>query len=157
MGRTASVTSHVYLTNYGVPRGGPALYVTDHRISGDGVVYFRKDSGEQEPLPLTGRFIGADIAEVSLEPESKLVQVSAEAGRIIVRPVAFGVSGPHRIVVKSTLGHLYTSDQFTFNNDNVGPRIEVGQPGTPFISGTTYTISATLRYPSGLHWHVTGF
>jgi hypothetical protein len=150
-GRTASVTSHVYITNYGVVRGSPAFFFADERISGDSVVYFRKDGGETEPVPFTGRFVGAEIAQVGLEPESKLFQVSAESGRILVKPLSFGVSGPHRIVVKSTLGHIYKSDQFTFNNDNGGPKIELKRLETPFISAPSYTLSATLTDLSGIH------
>lgn len=150
-GRTASVASHVYITNYGVVRGNPALYFADERISGDGVVYFRKDAGETEPAPFTGRFVGVDIVQVSLEPESKFFQVTAESGRIMVKPLSFGVSGPHRIVVKSTLGHIYKSDQFTFNNDNAGPQIQLKKQDSPFVKGPSYTISASLTDLSGIH------
>lgn len=150
-GRTASVASHVYITNYGIVRGDPALVFADERISGDNIVYFRKDAADSEPAPFVGRFVGADIALVSLEPESKIVQLSTEAGRIVVRPVSFGVSGPHRIVVKSTLGHVYKSDPFTFNNDNAGPQIQIKKGETPFVSGPSYMLSATLTDLSAIH------
>ena len=150
-GRNASVASHFYITNYGVVRGEPSLLFADERLSEDGVMYFRKDLGDQEPAPLVGRFVGGDIALVSLVPESEIVQVSAEAGRIMVRPVAFGVSGPHRISVKSTLGHVYTSNEFTFNNDNAGPQIQLATPDSPFVSKPTFTLSATLVDLSGFH------
>ncbi|MCA1949547.1 MAG: Ig-like domain repeat protein, partial [Treponema sp.] len=150
-GRTASVASHVYITNYGTVRGDLALVFADERISGDNIVYFRKDAADKEPAPFVGRFVGADIALVSLEPESKIVQLSTEAGRIIVRPVSFGVSGPHRIVVKSTLGHIYKSDPFTFNNDNAGPQIQIKKGETPFVSGPSYMLSATLTDLSAIH------
>ncbi len=150
-GRTASVASHVYITNYGVVRGSPALYFADERISGDGVVYFRKDTGDTEPAPFTGRFVGAELAQVSLEPESKTFQVSAEANRIMVKPLASGVSGPHRIVVKSSMGHIYKSDQFTFNNDDQGPQIQLKKTESPFITAPSYRLSATLKDLSGIH------
>mgnify|MGYP005837880407 CR=1 FL=1 len=150
-GRTATVASHVYITNYGIVRGSPSFYFADERLSGNGVVSFRKDGGETEPTPFTGRFVGADIAQVSLEPESKLFQVTAEAGRIMVRPLSFGVSGPHRIVVRSSLGHTYKSDEYTFNNDNAGPQIQLKKPDSPFVTGPSYLLSASLTDLSGIH------
>ncbi|WP_304225672.1 Ig-like domain-containing protein, partial [Gracilinema caldarium] len=150
-GRTASVASHLYITNYGTVRGDPAFAFNDERISGDNIVYFRKDIADQEPAPFVGRFVGADIALVSLEPESKIMQISTESGRIVIRPVSFGVSGPHRIVVKNTLGHIYKSDSFTFNNDNAGPQIQIKKSETPFVSGPSYMLSATLTDLSAIH------
>ncbi|AEJ18741.1 hypothetical protein Spica_0581 [Gracilinema caldarium DSM 7334] len=150
-GRTVSLTSHVYITNYGVVRGSPAFYFTDERLSSDGVVYFKKNAGEAEPVLFTGRFVGAEIAQVSLEPDSKILQVTAESNRILVKPLSAGVTGPHRIVVKSTMGHIYKSDQFTFNNDDTGPQIQLKKLDTPFITTPTYTLSAVLTDISGIH------
>ncbi|MFQ3547553.1 MAG: Ig-like domain-containing protein, partial [Termitinemataceae bacterium] len=149
--RTARLADHLYVTNYAVVRGDPVVNFTDERISGEGVVYFRKSREGQEPAPLIGRFIGGEIQSVRLDPATSLVQVSFQENRILVSPTGLGVSGPHKIVVRSTLGHEYSSVPFIFNNDDAGPQIQLSLPASPYVNTGSFSLQGTLTDLSGIH------
>ena len=120
----------VHVTNRTKRNIEPGLYFLDPRIGTDGSVVLRAET------PLVGFLAEEQIAEVSLEPPTRLATVTWDGEWITVKPVAAGISSPVKVRVTTKKNHVFTSREMRFLTDAQKPVISLSRPKTgEWLSG----------------------
>ncbi|MFA6507264.1 MAG: Ig-like domain-containing protein, partial [Treponemataceae bacterium] len=105
--RGASAVGLVRVLDYSAVRGAPGFIFADERLAGENTIRFAPtDHGRR---PLRGRFVGAVLSSLSLDPASSGYDVSFDGPYISLTPKGDGVNGKFTLVAKTDRGHEFRS------------------------------------------------
>jgi hypothetical protein len=113
-------------------REDTGLRFDDPRIGEGGKVTLSADE------PLVGAFYREEIASLRFDPPTDVVKASADGHAISIAAAREGLSAATKIVVKTKLGHEFSSAPFIFDCDDTAPRIAFDGPAEgQWFSGRT--------------------
>jgi hypothetical protein len=148
-GRTYAASSHLYATNLSAVRGEAGFVFVDERLGPDGSVRFAREGGVSGPAPhpLRGRFVGATLSKVELEPRSSAFSVSADGPLVTVSPAADSVGEKLVLVATTDRGHVFRSAPFTLVSDVSGPELSLDAQPRLFV-GDRLTVAGRAADPN---------
>ncbi len=153
-GRSAEVSSFAYITDYSTVRGDPAFVFADERLDEAGTFRFVANSGKAgaaigKPEPLRGRFVGATLASVELDPPNPAFKASFEGPLVTVEALAEAVVDRIVLVARTDRGHEFRSGEYRFEYDAAGPKIAFDDV-TSNIIGSSLTLAGRVVDPNGI-------
>lgn len=149
-GRSASVRSYVYMTNYAKVRGEARFEFIDDRLGSDFLMRFGSGSDRSPAAPLAGRFTGPQLRSVVLDPPQEGFSVRLDNNHISIVPTAARVSERVELVGTAESGKEFRSPAFVFMADAEGPRLNLQTPDTSFVGTNGLGVSGSVSEPSGL-------
>lgn len=146
-GRSASASGLVRVVDYSAVRGDPSFVFADERLDGEGVLRFAAAGPGRRPF--SGRFVGAALASVRLEPESASYELAVDGPFVSVAPRGDGANGSFTLVAKTDRGHEFRSRTFQFRSDITGPRLAPDAQPSLFV-GSAAVLSGSVSDPGGV-------
>ncbi|GAB1482920.1 hypothetical protein MASR2M78_17360 [Treponema sp.] len=146
-GREEKIQTYIYATDLSKVRGEPSFDFQDERLEND--TFRFKTPLEAEGRPLLGRFIGAKLEKIELDPPSASFSVSFEGSQVRLDALSDAVSGPHVIVGTTDKGHQFRSQPLQLISDLSGPVLQLNSQTSGFV-GNSYELSGSISDPTGL-------
>lgn len=145
-GRSAAAKGLVRVVDYSAVRGDPSFVFVDERLDADLTMRFGQGSARR---PLVGRFVGATLSSVRLEPESPGWEMALDGPFVSIAPKADGSDGIFVVVGKTDRGHEFRSERLSLRSDVVGPTLRLDAAPAAFV-GSAAILAGQAEDASGL-------
>ncbi len=143
-GRSSSISSFVYITDYSMIRREPEFDFADERLAQDGKVLL----GMEKPFLLC--FVGETIAAAELIPASDIVALEFEGSILRVKALKEGTSKALKIQVRTNKKHSFSSREFTFLTDNRAPALSLDAPSQGSLFAKAFSVRGSASDGTGV-------